>query len=171
MVVATVTIAESNGVTPTVTNSISNLNMTSADEINSSSSGNPVTAANRSYQKWIRYYLAAINTSNKIDNFQVWLTPIPSTTGVSYVTNLQTASPPDDAFQTPATANEDGSLTDQTMPTTDPLAWNIGVGSANGGLSANGTYSDYIVIQLVTTGSTPPGNLPTKTIHFQYDEQ
>lgn len=171
MVVATVHIAESNGAGETVTDDISNLNLVSVDAAQASSSANPVTAGNRSYQKWVRYELHAINDSNKIDNFQVWMTPSPSITGISYVTNLQTATPPNDAYQTPSTADEDGTLTDQTMSTADPGSWNIGVGGANTGLSSNGEYSDYIVIQLVTTGSTPPGNLPQKTFHFQYDEQ
>lgn len=171
MVVATVHIAESNGAGETVTDNITNLNLVSVDSSSASASANPVTAGNRSYQKWIRYELHAINDSNKIDNFQVWMTPAPSTTGVSYVTNLQTASPPNDAYQTPATADEDGTLTDQSMPTSDPGSWNIGVSGANTGLTSNGTHSDYIVVQLVTTGSTPPGNLPQKTFHFQYDEQ
>lgn len=171
MVVATVHIAESNGSGETVTDNISNLNLVSVDAAESSSSANPVTAGNRSYQKWIRYELHAINDSNKIDNFQVWMTPEPSTTGVSYVTNLQTSSPPNDAYQTPSTDDEDSTLTDQSIPTSDPVTWNIGVSGADTGLSSNGTYSDYIVIQLVTTGSTPPGNLPQKTFHFQYDEQ
>jgi len=32
-------------------------------------------------------------------------------------------------------------------------------------------YSDYLKFQLQTTGSTPQGDLNTKTITFQYDEQ
>lgn len=188
MVVATVHIKEYNGSSapgnpPTVTSgsetdNIANLNLVSINQAEASSSANPVTAGNRSFSKWIVYELHAINDSNKIDNFQVWMTPAASTTGISYKTNLNTtlalttsvypAPPSATAF---TTAGEGDVETESDFPTADPGAENIGVSEGSGGLTTNSTHSDFIAIQLVTTGSTPPGNLPQKTFHFQYDEQ
>ncbi len=188
MVVATVHIKEYNGASPpgnpptvtsgSETDDVANLNLVSLNQAEASSSANPVTAGNRSFSKWVAYELHAINDSNKIDNFQVWMTPAATTTGITYKTNLNTtlalttstypAPPTAVAF---TTAGEGDVETESDIPTSDPAAENIGVSEASTGLTGDATQSDFIAIQLVTTGSTPPGNLPQKTFHFQYDEQ
>lgn len=189
MVVAQVEIREYNGGSapgnpPTITSGsesddIANLNLVSINQAEASSSSNPVTAGNRSFSKWVVYRLVLSNDSNKIDNFQGWMTPAPTATGVEYKTNLNTtlslttsiypAPPTATAF---TSAGEGDVETESDYPTSDPAAENIGVSeSGAAGLTGDGTNSDFIAIQLVTTGSTPPGNLPQKTFHFQYDEQ
>ncbi len=193
MVVATVHVKEYNGATaqtnPPATNvgsglggtdDISTINLVSIDAANSSSSAYPVTAGNRSFSKWLVYELHAINDSNKIDNFQVWMTPAPSTTGVTYETNLDTTlADTTSIYPNPPTAIDfetagegDLDIPAKLMPTADPTNENIGVSeSGAAGLTVNGAHSDFIAIQFVTTGSSPPGNVPQKTIHLQYDEQ
>jgi hypothetical protein len=160
---------------------VSNLNLVSVLGTEQSSSANPVTAGNRSFSKWVVYELHAKNDSNKIDNFQGWMTPAATTTGVTYETNLNTdlalttsvyPSPGGPSAVDFETASEgDVESPASLYPTSDPGVENIGVTEGSAGLSTNSTHSDFIAIQLVTTGSTPPGNLPQKTFHFQYDEQ
>ncbi len=188
MTVANVHIKEYNGGSPpnnppTVTSGseqddVSQLNLVSIVGAEQSSSANPVTAGNRSFSKWIVYELHAKNDSNKIDNFQGWMTPAATATGVEYKTNLNSTlalttsiypAPPTAIDFT--TAGEGDVETESDYPTSDPGAENIGVSEASGGLTGDGTHSDFVSIQLVTTGSTPPGNLTPKTFNLQYDEQ
>ncbi len=162
---------------------VSNLNLVSTLGTEQSSSAYPVTAGLFSFSKWVCYEMHALNDSNKIDNFQAWMTtasgdPI----GVLYWTNLHTTLTNTTAtYPAPPTATwiqTEGSVTTAyAMPTADPTAENIGVNESGAtGLDSDtpfaaGNLSDFIVIQLETSSSTPPGNLPQKTFHFQYDEQ
>ena len=189
MVVATVHIKEYNGSSapgnpPTVTSGsetddVSHLNLVSINQAEASSSANPVTAGNRSVSKWVVYELHAKNDSNKIDNFQAWMTKAGGyATGIDYETNLNTTLEyTTSTYPAPPTATDfssggEGDVeTASTFPLADPAAENIGVSEGSAGLSSDSTHSDFIAIQLVTTGSTPPGNLQQKTFHFQYDEQ
>lgn len=193
MAVASVHIMEFNGGTqtnnpPTQTSDndqddVSQLNLTSENASESSSSQNPVTAGTRSFSKWVVYELHTLNDSNKIDNFQVWMTDAPITDGIAYKTNLNTdLTLTTSIYPAPPTATDfktsgQGDVEiESDFPTSDPGAENIGVSEGSGGLNSDtpfaaGNTSDLIAIQLVTTGATPPGNLPQKTFHFQYDEQ
>ncbi len=166
--VMTVTIAESNGATPTVTNSVTNLNMGSIDAVNLAFASNPIVAGNNGFDKWTRIYLSDKGTSNTIDNFQVWMTPAPSTTGITYFSNVTTTGPggTGQAFVTPVSANS--TVATIAQKTVDPAANNL---APSAGLSTAGSYSEYCVFQVRSTGSSPPGNLPQKTFHYQYDEQ
>lgn len=168
MTVASLELSETNGAT-VVTDGITNLNYVSVDTPNASSSANPITAGQNSYEKYIRIHLIAINDSNQVDNFQIWMTPSATTTGISYYANLKTAPTNNDTYATPVTTTSTKATL--AMPTSDPGSYNLGVGGASTALTTNNTYSDYFISQLRTTGSTPPGNLPQKTIHVQYDEQ
>jgi hypothetical protein len=166
--VATVTIAESTGATPTVTNSVTNLNMGSVDAVNLAYASNPIVAGNNGYEKWVRIYLSATGTSNTIDNFQVWMTPAPSVTGITYYGNVTSTGPggTNQSFAQPTTANS--TVATISIPTADPGSNNL---APSAGLSTAGSYSEYCVLQVRSTASSPPGNLPQKTFHFQYDEQ
>lgn len=170
MVVATVQISETNGAGATVTNNISNINMGSVDTPNLVAANNPVNAGTNAFEKWVRYYLSAKNDSNKIDNFQVWMTPSTAETGITYKTNLSTTLQ-NDSYPGSGPTTSTSTVADLAMPTSDPGATNIGVSAGTGGLSTNGTYSDYIVFQLQVGSGAAPGNLLQKTFNFQYDEQ
>ncbi len=161
-----------------VVDDVANINLVSIDQAEASSSANPVTAGTRSFSKWLAYELHAINDSNKVDNFQVWYTPQATTTGVVYYSNLNTSlALTTSIYPEPPTASDfDGAgegdvETPAAMPFADPAAENIGRSEASGGLATNGQHSDFIAIQMDTTGASPPGNVPQKTVHFQYDEQ
>lgn len=191
MTVATVHIKEYNGSTapgnpPTIPSGddlddIPNINLVSIAGADVSSTAYPVTAGNRSFSKWVVYELHASNDSNKIDNFQVWMDPLATATDVFYKTNLNSSlALTTSVYPTGGpNANDFAGAGDGNVETvanfpgpSDPGAENIGVSeSGTSGLTGDLTHSDFIAIQLNTSGSTPPGNLTQKTFHFQYDEQ
>jgi len=162
-----------------LTDDVSQLNLVSIDQAEASSSANPVTAGNRSVSKWVAYELHAKNDSNQIDNFQVWMTKAGAyATGIEYKTNLNTTlALTTSIFPAPPTANDftgagEGDLDGEyDIELADPTAQNIGVSEGTSALDSDGMHSDLIAFQLLTTVSTPPGNLQQKTFHFQYDEQ
>lgn len=172
MVVATVTIGELNGVSPgTPTNNVANINMTAAEEVNSDPTGaNVIIAGNNSYEKANYIYLELINDSNKIDNFKWWITPSTPETGITYKTNVQNPLV-DDGYPGGGLVDTISTIADQAYPTTEPGLENIGVSGGSGGLDTNATRSDLMFSQLQTTGSADPGDVITKTLHAQYDEQ
>lgn len=167
--VATVTIAESTGATPTVTNSITNLNMGATDAINLAYATWPIVAGDNGFEKWVRIYLSATGTSNKIDNFQLWMSPTPSVTGITYYGNITSGGPggTGQSFTQPTASTSTVATITYPGPS-DPDVNNL---APSGGIATAGSYSEYCVIQVRSTGSSPPGNLPQKTFHFQYDEQ
>ena len=172
MSVATVSIAESNGTTPTITASITNSNMGSVDAVNLDPVANPITAGNNSFEKWQRFNVSNMGTSSAIQNLQVWASAALGT-GATHKTNARTGSY--GGAQTFNTGTgplaTDRSATygyTQTMPTAAPGAANLGIGGAlAGSLTATG-YSDYLVTQIQLTGGAVAG--ATATMSYQYDE-
>lgn len=169
MTVADVQVGEQNGAAPgTPTNNVSHINMGSVDQVNLDPSLNVILATENAFEKWNFIYLLAINDSNKIDNFKVWLTPSTPETGISYLTNLQNPLV-NDAYTTPTASTS--TVADQAYPTAEPGSENIGVSGGSGGLDTDTTRSDLFCSQLQTTGSAAPGDVSQKTVHVQYDEQ
>jgi hypothetical protein len=166
---ATVSIAESNGATPTVTASITNANMGSTDAVNLVAATYPITAGTNSYEKWHRFNVTAMGGSTSIQNLKVWASAALSA-NCTHKCNLRETSY--DGAQTYNTASAtDRSATydyTQTMPITTPSGANLGIaGTLAGTLTATG-YSDYMVMQIQTTGAAVAG--ATVTMNYQYDE-
>jgi len=172
---ATVQIAERNGVSPgTETPNVSNLNMGSADTPNLVPATYPITAMadGHAFEKWIRINLTALGGSTRIDNLKAWLSSLGGgwKTGEGMSSNLRTSGWVNTPYATPVETNS--AVADQVMPESLPGGPNIGIGGSLAGyLDAAPSYSDYIVLQLDVTASTPAGNVNQKTITFQYDEQ
>lgn len=163
---ATVEICESNGAGETVTHNITDTDMGSTEAANLDPVANPITPGNRSYAKYQRFHVTAMGGSSKIDNLQVWRTGALGG-AATHVTNARTSSyggAP--TYATPVASAITGA--DQTMPTSDPGAANLGIGgSLSGSLTATG-YSDYLIHQIVTNGADTAGS--TSTLNYQYDE-
>jgi hypothetical protein len=103
--------------------------------------------------------------SSKIDNLQIWRT---SALGGSalHKTNARTSSYVQKSYATPVATTS--TQADQTMPTADPGAANLGIaGSLTGALTATG-YSDYLIHQIQTNAGDTTGS--TSTLNLQYDE-
>lgn len=171
MTSATVSISESNGLTPTVTASITNANMGSVESVNLDPVTYPCPATGYSYEKWQRLNVTAMGTVSAIQNLRVYDSASLGT-GATHKTNARTSSY--GGAQTYDTTNgpqnTDRSATygyTQTMPTSIPSTANLGIGgSLSGSLTATG-YSDYLIHQIVTSGASA-GTTVTMTI--AYDE-
>lgn len=167
MTAATVTIDETNGAGPTGSESanISNTNMGSVDAANLVAADYPVTAGTNSYEKYQRFHLTNLGTSNRIQNLKVWRTTALSGSD-AHKTNAREASYAQKTYATPVATTSTQAT--QTMPTSVPTGANLGIGgSLSGNLSAPG-YSDYLVHQLQVDSSTTAG--ATCTLNYQYDE-
>lgn len=167
---ATFQFAQSYGVTPTVADIGDGTggnywNFKDVDDATPANySSNPITAGNNSYEVWLRAHVTG--TFNVIDNFQFWQSAAFSpATGLTllwkgnnvgaYVQSVKTTS-------TVATV---------AMPTSDPGTANVSIGGSLSGTLTGAGYSDYIVIQLQTTGSAASGDTSSATFTLQYDEQ
>lgn len=163
---ATCQIDEYNTVGESETSNISNLNFGSNDSANLSVSSYPINAGENSYEKWIK--MSFTGTFNTVDNLKVWKSAGAYVTGEGIDTNLKESSYSAASFSTPTDSTS--SVAVEVMPTTEPSGANIGIsGSLSGQLTSAGD-SDYIVMQLQTTGSTPAGDVNEKTFTFQWDE-
>ena len=163
---ATFQLSESNGASETVTDGISNINFGSVDSPNINPADHPIRAGENSYEKWIRCKFTG--TFNKIENIKIWMSSGTYVTGEVIKTNLTTSGYSDASYSTPTDSTSTVAVND--MPTSEPSGPNLGIGgSLSGSLTSEG-YSDYWVLQLQTSASTPPGDVNTKTFTMQYDE-
>lgn len=168
--VATVEIDESNTVGETITHGITNLNFGITDVPNLVvSSTTRIPAGENAYEKWLKYDVTG-GTFNQIDNLKVFKSAGALKTGETLDTNArETAYGGAETFVTPTRTTS--TVATQTLPASEPAGANLGIGgSLSGNLTAVGK-SDYCVIQMQTTASTPPGAVNQKTMIFQYDEQ
>ena len=164
---ATVEIDERNGAPAgTLTHSITNTNMGSAEEVNTDPVANPVVAGSNTYEKWQQIHVTAMGGSSAIDNLQIWRTGALGGAAV-HVTNARTSSYGGaETYATPIVTNS--TLATQTMPSSDPAAANLGIaGSLTGQLTATGS-SDYLIHQIQTNVADVAGS--TSTMNYQYDE-
>lgn len=162
---ATVEISETNTVSVTVTDGITNSNMGTSDSANLDPVANPVTAGNNTYEKYQRVHVSAMGGSSSIQNLQVWRSGALGGSA-THKTNARTTSYAGAAsFATPVTT---ASSYTQTMPTSNPGAANLGIGGSLSGSRTTTGYSDYLVHQIQTNGADTAGS--TSTMNYQYDE-
>jgi hypothetical protein len=146
--------SESNGAGQTVTNSISNLNYGSNDSFNIVPATYPITAGNNSFEKWNRGRFSG--TYNSVSNLKFYKS------AGAYVTGEAIKAAVNAAYATPTATTSVVATAD--VPTT------LGAAIAPSSPGASPSFSGYIISQLQTTGSTPPGNVNQKTFTLQYDE-
>jgi len=146
--------SESNGAGETVTDGISNANMGSTDAPNITPASYPVAAGSNSYEKWLRGKFSGSYTS--ISNLRFWKS------AGAYVTGEAIKAAVNATYQTPVQTTSTIATAD--VPTVE------GSALAPTAPGASPSYSGYITMQLQTTGSTPPGNVNSKTFTLKYDE-
>lgn len=146
--------SESNGAGQTVTTPVSNVNYGSVDAPNITPSANPIAAGNNSFEKWNRGRFSGTYTS--IANLRFYKS------AGSYVTGESIKAAVNAAYATPTASTS--SVATAAVPTTEGSAL---VPTAPG---SSPSFSGYIITQLQTTVSTPPGNVNTKTFTLKYDE-
>ena len=160
-VAATFSWQESNGASETVSTP-TNLNFGSTDATDLTPLSYPITAGNNSYEKYVRAKFTG--TFSKIDNIQFWKSAGAYVTGESIKWSGTTTS------YTQPTAST-SSVATASVPTSDPGTANVSIGgSLSGSITTSGGMTDYIVLQLQTTTSTPAGAVNTKTFTLTYDE-
>lgn len=153
---------ENNGASPGTLGSIINLNMGSVDQKNLSPASNPVFAGGNSFEKWFAGSWAG--TFTKIDNVKFWMSAGSYGTGESIVWNgSQTL------YVTPT--SDESTVAVSAVPSSEPVAANVSLGSSlSGELNVVGR-SDWIVLQHQTTASANPGPTNIKQFTIQWDEQ
>jgi len=158
--------AQSHGATPTVVDLGESGNLFNFKDIDDATAANyttyPVTAGNNSYEVWLRAHLTG--AFNTVDNIQFWMsTDFSPNTGLVLKWDGETVTHVE-AVKTEST------VATTAIPTSDPGTANVGIGgSLAGSLTAAG-YSDYITLQLQTTGAAAAGDSSLATFTLQYDE-
>jgi len=152
---------EHNGAGPSITGSIANINFGSTDSADLVALSYPITAGNYSYEKYISGSFGG--TFTKIDNVQFWKS------AGNYVTGETIFWTGSETGYTQPVATKSSSAVG-SVPTSDPGTANVSIhGSLTGSLIAIGS-TDFVVLQLETTASTPAGAVNQKTFTLNYDE-
>jgi len=175
---ATVVITETNGPQASSVETVdpSNINMGSEDDAELVPATYPITAEadGHAYEKWLRLYASAMGGSSIVDNIKIWLSSLGGgwKTDEGMSTNLRESGYVQASYPAGGPIETNSTVATQVMPETEPSGPNLGIGGSLGGeISSAPAYSDWGVLQLDVTASTPAGAVNQKTITFQYDEQ
>lgn len=161
-------IDESNGATETVTTNIGTLFAGSTDAFFFQATDYPITPGQNSYEKWIRIHVTDLGGAAAVTGFKVWAEAPPAQTSLHFNGHTiqgtyDSGNHKQTSYAQPSTA---ATRTPEAMPTSEPASANLGIGgSLTGQLTAPGR-SDYLLIQVRTTGSATIGD--TLTVNFGY---
>ncbi len=150
--------SESNGAGEAVTDDITTINFGSVDAADLIPATDPILASENSFHKCIRCKFSSAFT--EISNMKIW-----KSVGV-YVTGEALKYKEDTSYVQPAEASL-GGATD--IPVAEPGSQNVLSAAGTATIVAPG-YTEYMQMQLQTTGATPAGAVNQKTLTFQYDE-
>jgi len=174
---ATLVVAETNGPSATAVETLdpSNLNFGSDDSAEIVPASHPIVAMadGHSYEKWLRLYVSALGDSSVVDNVKVWLSDLGGgwQTGEGVSCNLVTTGYSAASYPTAGPVNTDSADATEAMPESEPGSANVGIsGSLTGQITSAPAYTDWIVLQMDVTASTPAGAVNTKVLTFQWDE-
>lgn len=118
---------------------------------------NPITAGNRSFEKWVTARVD-VAPDNACSNFKFWTDAAVETETTLYGGTTATGATPTDSASSVAT-------TDATTWTSGAkLTWHAG------DLTGVSDTTDFLVLQLATTGSAAAGNWTQETLSYSYDE-
>ena len=160
---ATLVLSVSNGSTPTVTDTVTGIDLESADNATYSlpnRQANPITVGTNSYEKWIRLKITATPT-NYVQSFKVWFN---STVDTSTTLNFTGAFV---TYRLATAATSTAAATVATGFTTGNQAtWDLAQYTA----AQTGAYTKYLVLQLQVGPTTAPGNWTQQTVNYSYDE-
>lgn len=186
-----VQLSETNGTIAAAvrTDGIANVNFGSFDTPNLVTANHKIIQGTVSFAKWIQFELVTNNNTSD-GNFRFWKSAGAYVTGevigwnnagtsgnpTNYITTYGHSSAGGGAIS-PMPYNGNGTALNivgvwGTVPLDTSLPnHNFGIGgNLSAVLTANGTYTDFIVTALSTTLSTPAGAVNTKTFTITYDE-
>jgi len=160
---ATIVVSVSYGAGPTNTDSVSGVDLISADNaLNTLANrqSNPITVGTNSYEKWIRLKVTA-TPANYVQSFKVWFDgAVDSSTTLwftgAYVTYQQGTT------VTSAIANANAT----TYTSGNKAVWDDGQYTA----AQLDEYTQYLVMQLEVGSDAGPGNWTQETVNYSYDE-
>jgi hypothetical protein len=158
---ATLVLSVSTGSTPTVTDSVTGIDLISADNATNSLANRqayPITVGNNSYEKWIRLKITA-TPANYVQSFKVWFNETVDTSTTLYFTGAYVT------YQEGTTATStiaDDDATDWTS--TAKATWD------NDSYTNTNDYTKYLVMQLEVGSDASPGNWTQQTVNYSYDE-
>jgi hypothetical protein len=160
---ATLVLSVSNAAGPTVTDSVTGIDLISADNAANSLANrqaNPITVGTNSYEKWIRLKITA-TPANYVQSFKVWYNSTMDATTTLYFTG---------AFVTYQQGTSAVSTIANAVATTytsgNKAVWDNAQYTA-GQLNA---YTKYLVMQLAVGATAGPGNWTQQTVNYSYDE-
>jgi hypothetical protein len=160
--------SESNGATPTITNSVTSIVFASADTQSNSSNlatTSPITAGNNSYEKWERLQITTV-ASNSVSAFGVYFSataPTDQAGSSSFITMYFATNA---TFSTPATTTSVATTLCSSDTSAGGTAFTAPANTAN-------SYSGYMTFQMRTTSSATGGNVtfpsPWCTVQYTYN--
>jgi hypothetical protein len=158
---ATVTIRVNTGATAsTESGAVSGIDLISADNATNSPanrSANPITANEKSYEKWITARVD-VAPDNYCNNFELWGDGAVQSSTTLYLGKTATGVTPTSADSTVAT----NAWT--TYQATGKFAWH----ATN--MTGVGSTSDFAVFQLDVDSDAAAGNWTQETLNYSYDE-
>jgi len=158
---ATVTIRVNTGASAgTQSGAVSGIDLISADNATNSPanrSANPITAGEKSYEKWLTARVDAA-PDNYVNNFQAWGDGAVQSSTTLYVGKTDTGVTPTNGDSTVAT----NAWTNYTS--TSQFAWH----ATN--MTGIGSVTDFLVFQLDVDADAAAGNWTQETINYSYDE-
>ena len=164
---ATCNFNEYNGAGSTETASITNLNFGAVDgpNIDITIGSAWITAGSNSYEKYIKAMFTG--TFNYVGSLFFWASGTTMVTGESIKFYSGTAAT---TFATPVATTSTKATIDITSGAAPPSWMNVHINNSyTGSLVAAGS-TNYIVLQSLTTTSTPAGNTNSKTLKLQWTE-
>jgi len=160
---ATIVLACSFGAGPTVTDSVTGIDLISADNATNTLANrqaNPITVGTNSFEKWTRLKITA-TPANYVQSFKAWFN---STVDTSTTLNFTGAFV---TYQQGTTATSTVADTNATTHTAGNKAiWDNAQYTA-GQLNA---YTKYLAMQLQVGATAGPGNWTQQTVNYSYDE-
>jgi len=160
---ATLVLSVSTAAGPTVTDSVTGIDLISADNATNTLANrqaNPITVGTNSYEKWIRLKITA-TPSNYVQSFKVWFNSTVDSTTTLYFTG---------AYVTYTTGTTAVSTIANAVATTytsgNKAIWD----NAQYTISQINAWTKYLVMQLAVGATAGPGNWTQQTVNYSYDE-
>jgi len=160
---ATLVLSVSTASGPTVADSVTGIDLISADNSTNSLANrqaNPITVGTNSYEKWVRLKITA-TPANYVQSFKVWFNSTVDTSTVLYFTG---------AFVTYQQGTTATSTIANAVATTytagNKATWDVAQYTAG----QINTWTKYLAMQLAVAATAGPGNWTQQTVNYSYDE-
>jgi len=160
---ATLVLAVSYGSTPTVADSVTGIDLISADNATNSLANRqayPITVGTNSFEKWIRLKVT-VTPANYVRSFKVWFNSTVDASTTLYFTGAYVT------YMQGTTANSTvANVIATTYTSGNKAVWD----NAEYTAAQTGAYTKYLGMQLRVASDAGPGNWTQQTVNYSYDE-